>query len=337
MNAVVFEVAGARILVTGATGLIGGGLARRLLGLDAHVRAFVRRPADAERLRGDGMEVVLGDLTDASSLAEAVADCDAVAHFAGALGREVTPWATYMAVNVEGTRSLLAAAVASGVGRFLHASSAWAYGFDAKRGTDEHCSACFCGDPYCDTKLLSENIVLDAARQGLISAVVVQPSQIYGPGDRTWTAIPLRMMRRGMMVVPGHDGGRIQPLFVTDVVEGALEALRRGGSGQRYILCGEQELSMREFFERYLALGTRQRRLLTLPRGALLGLAGLGEPLGRIMPNALLVTRTAVKGTSMMATYSGVKAREELGFVPKVGLDEGMAAVREWALQERLL
>ena len=91
MNEVEFEATGARILVTGATGLIGGGLARRLLALDAQVRVLVRKPTDAERLRGEGMEVVLGDVTDASSLTVAVADCDAVAHFAGALGREVVP------------------------------------------------------------------------------------------------------------------------------------------------------------------------------------------------------------------------------------------------------
>lgn len=337
MNELAFEPAGARILVTGASGLIGGGLARRLLGLHAQVRAFVRHPADGERLRAEGMEVVLGDMTDADSLAAAVTGCDAVAHFAGELGRGVVPWATYLAVNVEGSRTLLAAAVAAGVPRFPHASSVWAYGFEAGPDTDECSCPRLCGDPYCDTKLLAQNIVLNAARQGVISAVVIQPSQIYGPQDRTWTTIPLRMMRRRLLVVPAPEGGRVQPLFIADAVEGALAALMRGQSGECYILCGEQELSAREFFEHYLALGGRQRRLLTLPRGLLLGLAGLSEPFGRLMPHALLVTRTAVKGTSLEATYSGARAREELGFVPRVGLDEGMAAVREWALRERLL
>lgn len=337
MNDVVFDPTGARILVTGATGLIGGGVARRLVALQADVRTLVRRPADAERLRAEGMEVVLGDMTDADSLVAAVAGCEAVAHFAGELGREVTPWPTFLAVNVEGTRSLLAAAAQAGVRRFLQASSVWAYGFDAGPETSEESRACLCGDPYCDTKLLSQSIVLDAARQGAISAVVVQLSQIYGPRDRSWTAIPLRMMRRRMLAVPGRAGGRLQPLFISDAVEGAVAALMRGESGQCYILRGEQELSAREFFEHYLALGGRQRRLLSLPRGMLLGMAAVSEPLGRVMPHAVLLTRAAVKGASLEATYEGTKARDELGFAPQVGLDDGMAAVREWALQEGLL
>jgi len=235
MNQVEFESTGARILVTGATGLIGGGLARHLLTVGAEVRALVRRTGSASGLRAEGMDVAIGDLTDPSSLAKAVEGCDAVAHFAGVLGDEAVPWARFMAVNVEGTRSLLTSAVESGVRRFLYASSVWAYGFDAGPGTDETTPARPCGDPYCDTKLLAQNIVLDAARRGDVSAVVVQPSPVYGPQDDAWTAAPLRLLRRRLLAVPGRSGGMIQPLYVSDAVDGALAALTRGESGQAYI------------------------------------------------------------------------------------------------------
>ena len=81
MNQVRFEPTGARILVTGATGLIGGGLARRLLTVGAEVRALVRQTGSASGLRAEGMDVAIGDMTDPSSLAKAVRGCDAVAHF----------------------------------------------------------------------------------------------------------------------------------------------------------------------------------------------------------------------------------------------------------------
>jgi nucleoside-diphosphate-sugar epimerase len=336
MNPVAFEPRGARILVTGATGLIGGGLARRLLAAGAEVRALVRRPGSASELQAQGMEVAVGDMTDPSSLAEAVEGRDAVAHFAGVLGDEAVPWSRFIAVNVEGTRSLLNAAADAGVRRFLHASSAWAYGFGARPGTDETTPARLCGDPYCDTKLLAQNVVLDAASRGQISAVVIQPAPVYGPHDDAWTATPLKLLRRHMLAVPG-SGGMIQPLYITDAVEGALAALARGESGQAYILCGARELTIREFFGHYVAMNTRQQSLPSVPRGALLGIAGASQTLGRIVPQAAVFTKTAVAGICLPATYSGEKACRELGFEPQVGLDDGMAAVREWAASEGLL
>lgn len=337
MNQVEFEPTGARILVTGATGLIGGGLARRLLTVGAEVRALVRQTGSASGLRAEGMDVAIGDMTDPSSLAKAVRGCDAVAHFAGVLGDEAVPWARFMAVNVEGTRCLLTAAVESDVRRFLYASSVWAYGFDAGPGTDETTPARPCGDPYCDTKVLAQNIVLDAARRGDVSAVVVQPCPVYGPQDDAWTATPLRLLRRHLLAVPGRSGGMIQPLYLSDAVEGALAALTRGESGQAYILCGAKELTVREFFGLYVAMGTRQQSLPSLPRGVLLSFAGLVQALGRLVPPAATFTKTAVAGISLPATYSGKKARQQLGFVPQVGLDDGMAAVRAWAVRAGLL
>ena len=242
-----------------------------------------------------------------------------------------------MAVNVEGTRCLLTAAVESDVRRFLYASSVWAYGFDAGPGTDETTPARPCGDPYCDTKVLAQNIVLDAARRGDVSAVVVQPCPVYGPQDDAWTATPLRLLRRHLLAVPGRSGGMIQPLYLSDAVEGALAALTRGESGQAYILCGAKELTVREFFGLYVAMGTRQQSLPSLPRGVLLSFAGLVQALGRLVPPAATFTKTAVAGISLPATYSGKKARQQLGFVPQVGLDDGMAAVRAWAVRAGLL
>lgn len=337
MTQVAFDPAGARVLVTGATGFIGGGFARRLLVAGADVRALARRRESASGLRGEGMDVAMGDLTDPSSLVKAVAGCDAVAHLAGVLGDEAVPRARFAAVNVEGTKSLLAAAADAGVRRFLYASSVWAYGFDAGPGTDETTPARPCGDPYCDTKLLAQNAVLEAARRGSMTTVVIQPSPVYGPGDDAWTATPLRLLRRHLLAVPGRSGRMIQPLYVSDAIEGALAALTRGENGEAYILCGVQELTVREFFGRYVAMGTRQRSLPSLPRGALLGVASVAQALGRIVPGAAVFTRTGVEGIALSATYRGDKARRRLGFEPKVGIDEGMAGVRAWALSEGLL
>ena len=82
--------------------------------------------------------------------------------------------------------------------------------------------------------------MLDAARHGVVSAVVVQPPPVCEPHDDAWTATQLRLLRRRLLTVPGCSGDMIQPLYVPDAVDGAPAALTREESGQGYILSGAQ-------------------------------------------------------------------------------------------------
>ena len=125
----------------------------------------MRRPDAAPALRAEGMDVAVGDLTDPASLARAVKGCDAVAHFAGVLGDEAASWARFMAVNVYGTRSLLVAAVEAGCALSLR-QLRMGLRIRCGPGTDETSPAGPCGDPYYDTKLMAQALVLDAARRG---------------------------------------------------------------------------------------------------------------------------------------------------------------------------
>jgi nucleoside-diphosphate-sugar epimerase len=132
----VFELQGVRCLVTGATGLIGQAVSSRLLAEGAEVRAFVRNPSKGRRLAEAGAGIVQGDIADAAATRRAVEGCSVVFHLAAVL-TDFRPISFYRRVNVDATRWLAEAALATGIKRFVYASTVWTYGLNAGEGTDE--------------------------------------------------------------------------------------------------------------------------------------------------------------------------------------------------------
>lgn len=331
-----YDTAGKRVLVTGATGLIGGKIASRLLAMGAAVRVLARTPEKASRLADAGAEVVRGDMTDAASLRTAVRDCRAVFHFAGVLGDEFKPWSYFREVNVDGTRTLAEAALENGVERFVHTSTVAVYGFDAPSGTNERTPRARTGDPYSDTKREGQEVVEQLARDRGLSAIIVQPSQVYGPGDETWTAGPVRLALAGKLVLPGGGRGLLQPIFVDDLAEGILAAARKGETGEAYILCGPEVVTVADFFGRLARMAGREK-IPSIPAWLALSTAGLAEVWSRLSGRPPAFSRSAVRFvTQKKTTFDGKKAADALGFHPKTSLEEGLAAVRVWLEAEGL-
>jgi nucleoside-diphosphate-sugar epimerase len=325
------ELTGKRVLVTGATGLLGRGLSRRLLDEGAQVVGLARSAKRATDLAARGVTIVEGDLSLPDGAVEAAMhDCSAVFHCAGVMGPDFEKSRSYFrTVNVEGTRRMAEAALAAEIERFVHVSTAWVYGFDAGPGTNELSPRRPSGDSYCDTKLEAENLVRGFVANRGLPAVIVQPTEVYGPGDRSWSLTPLRMMKSGWMMLPDGGKGVIQPIFADDVVEGILAAAQRGAVGEAHILCGSSVMSCAQFFGHYAEM-VGKNKMPSVPSRLAEGMALLMTGVSRISRRPALLTRTAVRGLCLQATYDGGKARRELGFEPKTDLAAGMRAVREW-------
>ncbi len=303
-------------------------------GLESRERATVGRLADDERaahLVERGITIVQGDLSlPIDAVGAAMQGCSVVFHCAGVMGPDLEkPRSYFRSVNVEGTRRIAEAALAAGVERLVHVSTAWVYGFDAGPGTNELSSRHPSGDSYCDTKLEGENLIRDLVASRGLAAVIVQPTEVYGPGDRSWTLTPLQMIKSGRMMLPGGGKGVIQPILADDAVEGILAAAKRGAVGEAYILCGSAVVSCSEFFGHYGEMVGKGRMPSVPPRLAE-GMALVATAASRISGKPALLTRTAVRGICMRATYDGGKAREELGFEPKIDLAAGMRTVEQW-------
>jgi nucleoside-diphosphate-sugar epimerase len=320
-----FEIADKRVLVTGATGFIGGRVVARLLSQGAHVRALVRNPEKARALVSAGAEVVLGDLSKPENLREVVGGCDAVVHLAGVLN-EFKPLEYFRTVNVAGTRALAEAALDSGVKRFLHASSIVVYGPVGR--IDERSPRRPAAIPYCLTKAEAQTVVEQLARERGLPVIIVQPSQVYGPGDETWTLGPMRLLKAGLVVLPSHGRALLQPIYVEDLVDGILLALERGRTGESYLLCGARIVTVAEFFSHHARIVGRTW-IPSMPAWMVRGIALLMEAIARLTGKTPPFTRNAIHFIAdYKSTFSGGKAKAELGFEPHTSLEEGMELVR---------
>ncbi|HEU0033077.1 MAG TPA: NAD-dependent epimerase/dehydratase family protein [Kofleriaceae bacterium] len=230
-----------RVVVTGASGLLGGNLAAALVAEGHRVVATRRARTQARHLDDLAIEWVDADLSDPAALTRAFTGAAAVFHCAAAVSvkRDVTPEMT--AANVTGTANVIDACVAASVGRLVHTSSVVAVGLSTDgRPCDETAAWNFdtenLVDAYAITKHQAEQLVTAAARER-IDAVIVNPTYMFGPRDARPSSgkLIVDVVRRR---VPGWTPGHNNFVDVRDVVRGMLAAWRTGGRGERYILSG---------------------------------------------------------------------------------------------------
>jgi nucleoside-diphosphate-sugar epimerase len=319
-----------RVFITGANGFIGRALAARLT-RSGHQVSGVDLRADPER------GVVAGDVGVAGPWADAAAGADWVIHTA-ALVSNVPDLDTAWRVNVVGTRAVLDAAVAGGCRRFVHVSSVRAFsdlGFPD--GVTEDHPVRPDGNPYVDTRVASEQVVLQAHAAGQLPVTIVRPGDVYGPGSRPWTVLPVRMIKENRFVLPALGRGVFSPVYLDDLVDGVLlAAAAPAAAGQVFTLTGGTGVSCAEFFGHYCAMLGR-RGPVVLPTRIALALAGAVTAAARLRGADTEANPTAVRYLCRRGTYSIEKARRVLGYQPKIDLPEGMARTGRWLAEEGML
>jgi oxidoreductase len=331
-------------LITGASGFIGGRLARRLAQEGRRVRCLVRASSDTSALDELDVELVVGELTDPRSLTAAVAGCDYVVH-CGAL---VSDWATVAEiarVNVAGTRHLLAAAVDASVRRFVHISSTDVYGYPERAGVDESYAATRFCNWYAQTKLEAEAEVRRAERTHPLDAVILRPATVYGPGSRDVIGEIARAIRgRHMLLI---DGGRPNAglCYVENLIDAALLALRHDAApGHAFNVSDGLDVSWRQLADDLAAgLGCPRVRF-SMPYRLAVGVGFSLEHGYRLLRRSTglhsppLLSRQAVQVLGRSQRFSNRKLRDTLDWEPRVDYATGLEATLAWlALNERQL
>jgi nucleoside-diphosphate-sugar epimerase len=322
------DLSGATVAVTGATGLIGCRVAHALLRRGARVRALVRTPGRADQLLQLGADIRRFDLEDPSSFRRHMSGCQVVFHFAAVLN-EFLSYRHYRSSNVEGTRALAEAAVAEGVERFIYASTVWVHGMGYGLNINEESPTVPSSSYYASTKREAEHVIRSLHRDRGLPVIIVQPTQVYGPGDAIWTLRPIQLIQRNRMVFVGGGRGIIQPIYVDDVVTGILLAAEHGTVGETYLLCGDKSFTMAEFFGHYTRM-LDKKPPPSLPRWLAFVVASLAEATAHVLQRPPLFTRQEVRAMTTQSTYDGSKALRELGFFPRTGLEQGIRAVDKW-------
>jgi len=215
------------ILVTGANGFVGRNLVGRLLKDGIAVRALVRNPAKAARLRDLGAELAEGDISNPSSLETAVKGCDRVVHLVGII--QEAPGVTFKGVHIDGTRNVLDAAKKEGVKQFFLQSAL---------GTRPNAKS-----QYHRTKWEAEELV----RASGLPFTILRPSLIYGPGDLFTIRLAETIKISPVLPVIGSGRSKIQPIFIDDVTE-CIQKISTSDSylNEMYEIGGPEQLTYEE-------------------------------------------------------------------------------------------
>jgi dihydroflavonol-4-reductase len=271
-----------KVYVTGASGFVGGHVARELRERGADVRD--------ERV----------DLLDRAGLERAVAGCDAVVHVAALYSFDAAPEA-FDRVNVEGTRAVLEVAAGAGIKRFLHCSTGGTCGpVEGRPATEEDGPPAWDLEvPYKRSKVAAERLALAAG------AIVVNPTTPVGDGDRkpTPTGRMIANVARGRMPAYVATTG-LNIVDVRDVARGHALALERGVAGERYLL-GGVDLSLADLFGAVARLAGRSRPRVRVPYAVAEMAAAAG-----------IANRDEVRLARLPMYFSSAKARSTLGYEP---------------------
>jgi dihydroflavonol-4-reductase len=316
------------ILVTGATGFIGGHVARELRRRGHEVRALVREGSSTGELPALGVEVVRGDILDPLALRAAADGCTAIMHLAADFRLWAPDKADIVRTNVEGTRQVLQAARAARVSRVVYTSTMAVLQPSATDSEPRLAPPRDLAGPYEHSKWLAEQEVLRAADDGL-PCVIVYPTMPVGPGDRkpTPTGKLVLDMTRGRL--PFYVAMDINVVPVEDVAVGHVLALELGRLGEGYIL-GGRNLALAELLSILSRITGRPRPRARVPLALAFAAALVDEGLlSRITGRAPRVSKASVRLARRRLCFSSRKAIEELG-LPQTSVEAALERSVSW-------
>jgi len=325
------RAAAGRVLVTGASGFIGSAVVRKLVERGRTVRCYNEPGADLANLDGLDVEHVDGDINDRARVGEALSGCDVLYHLAAIYRLWLPDNAVMYDVNVEGTKTVLFAALAAKLDKVVYTSSIAAIGHPQSGDLADETTRFNLWDEsnhYVRSKWLAERDALRFAAEG-VPLVCVNPAFPFGERDRAPTPTGRFIVEALQGHVPGYMDGGFNVVDVEDVAEAHLLAEEKGKVGERYI-AGGHNVTYKEFYDTVTELGGCKPIRRRLPSRALWGLGWAMEKYAdAVSHQPPQMTYKAARYATRTLWFDCTKARDELG-MPRTPFRETLARAIEW-------
>ncbi len=329
-----------KVLITGATGFIGGYIVKQLVNKGYQLRCLVRKNSDVSGLKQyDGIELVTGDLRQPETLTGISQEIDYVIHLA-AMGHvsSVTEEAynLFVGINETGTSNLINEfKESSTLKRFIHFSSTAAMGPAETPILDEN-SKPNPVTPYQKSKLRSEQVVLNAAQERGLPAIILRPCMVYGPGGLGEFHKFYRLMKKGRFPKVGRGDNLTPMVYVTDVADAAVLALDHGTNGEVYILASDTSYKLDDIRNAVIRTLGIKAKYPFVPAFIALAGAKILEKLYVMRHKEPIVTYRNIKSTITDRTFDIAKAKKHLGYAPKMGIRQGIQNTVNWYMDSGL-
>jgi nucleoside-diphosphate-sugar epimerase len=326
-----------KVLVTGGTGFTGKALVKRLLDENHEVVALdYKEGLKTREIKEWGAEVVIGSVTDKDIVKQCMKGVDMVHHLAAAFRELNVANRFYYDVNVVGTHNVLEAAYQAGVKKFIYCSTCGVHGnIDSPpAGEDAPIKP---ADYYQRTKYEAEPIVNEYFKKGM-STVILRPAAIYGPGDPERFYMIFKRVAKGMFPMFGNGKTFYHPLYIDNLIDAFLKCMEDGrGSGKAYLIADDQYLEIEQLVRKVaIALGIEVK----IPHYPILPLIITGHACEmackpfRITPP---IFPRRVDWYRQNRAFKIDQAKRDLGYNPKIDIDEGLRKTAEWYKAEGYL
>ncbi len=323
------------VALTGASGHVGGNLARAILDAGHEVRALAR--SDTRAIDGLGIDVVPGDVLDPDSLLQAFAGAGVVHHLAGRISITGDPDGMVERINVEGVENVIRACREAGVGRLVHYGTLHSYDPDPPGEVIDERRALARpghGTAYDITKAEGQRRVLAAAADGL-DAVVAVPAAVLGPLDHKPSRAGEMLLDLARGAMPALVEGGFNWVDARDVALGGMAAADRGRSGEAYFLCGRWA-SLAELAELVRLVHPEVRRPPVAPMSLARIWAPVSSTFARLRGSRPRFTSEALLALRGHRNVSHEKAAAELAYTPRA-LQDTVRDTLSWFAQVGLL
>lgn len=319
-----------RVLVTGGTGFTGSALVKRLLNEGHEVIALdYKEGIQFDSLRSMGAKTFIGTVTDKKIVERCMEGVDIVFHLAAAFRELNVPDGYYYDVNVNGTRNVLDAAYINGVKKFIYCSTCGVHGNIENPPANEDAPIAP-ADYYQRTKYEAEPIVKGYANKGM-KTVILRPAAIYGPGDPERFFMIFKRVAKGSFPMFGSGDTLYHPLYIDNLIDAFMICMEPDkGNSREYLIADEEYFPIKEIVKKVgeaLDIPVKINYYPVMP----IVIAGhivekVCKPLGIAPP----IFPRRVDWYRQNRAFDITRAKKELGYIPKIGLDEGLRRTGQW-------